>query len=80
MQGGPANWAQALDSCNGDVKKVKDAGGDAVMMYLPQMGIKGNSHMLMQDRNSLPLADLIVEWVDRHVESQGKGQRAKGKG
>jgi len=79
VQGGPANWAQSLESCNAYVKKVKDAGGDAVMMYLPQMGIKGNSHMLMQDRNSLQLADLIVDWIDQHVESQGKGQKAKGK-
>jgi pimeloyl-ACP methyl ester carboxylesterase len=68
VQGGPANWAQALDSCTAYVKKVKDAGGDAVMMYLPQMGIKGNSHMLMQDRNSLQLADLIIDWIDKHVE------------
>jgi pimeloyl-ACP methyl ester carboxylesterase len=79
VQGGPANWAQSLESCNTYVKKVKDAGGDVVMMYLPQMGIKGNSHMLMQDRNSLQLADLIVDWIDQHVESQGKGQKAKGK-
>ena len=70
VQGGPANWAQSLESCNTYVKKVKDAGGDAVMMYLPQMGIKGNSHMLMQDRNSLQLADLIVDWIDRHVEKK----------
>jgi pimeloyl-ACP methyl ester carboxylesterase len=80
VQGGPANWAQSLESCNTYVKKVKDAGGDAVMMYLPQMGIKGNSHMLMQDRNSLQLADLIIDWIDRHVERQVKGQTAKGKG
>src|SRR4030095_8019577 len=80
VQGGPANWAQSLDTCNTYVKKVKDAGGDAVMMYLPQMGIKGNSHMLMQDRKSLQLADLIIEWIDQHVENQGKGQKAKGKG
>ena len=79
VQGGPANWAQALESCNTYVKKVKDAGGDAVMMSLPQMGIKGNSHMLMQDRNSLQLADLIIEWIDQHVESQSKSQKAKGK-
>jgi hypothetical protein len=79
VQGGPANWAQALDSCNAYVKKVKDAGGDAVMMHLPQMGIKGNSHMLMQDRNSLQLADLIIEWIDHHVEGRGKGQKTTGK-
>jgi hypothetical protein len=46
------------------------------MMHLPKMGIKGNSHMLMQDRNSQQLADLIVEWIDRHVEAK-KGQARK---
>jgi hypothetical protein len=34
------------------------------------MGIKGNSHMLMQDRNNLQLADLILKWIDQHVESR----------
>ena len=65
VQGGPANWAQSLEACKTFVQQVKDAGGDAEMMYLPQMGIKGNSHMLMQDRNNLQLADLIVNWIDK---------------
>jgi hypothetical protein len=34
------------------------------------MGIKGNSHMLMQDRNSLDLADLILRWIGSHVEAR----------
>jgi hypothetical protein len=34
------------------------------------MGIKGNSHMLMQDKNSLQLADLILGWIDDHVEGK----------
>ena len=42
------------------------------MMSLPKMGIKGNSHMLMQDRNNIQLADLILDWIDGHVESQEK--------
>ena len=38
------------------------------------MGIKGNSHMLMQDRNNLQLADLILAWIDGHVEAKAKKQ------
>jgi hypothetical protein len=34
------------------------------------MGIRGNSHMLMQDKNNLQLADLILGWIDDHVESK----------
>jgi hypothetical protein len=47
------------------------------VMHLPKMGIKGNSHMLMQDRNNLQLADLILQWIDRHVETAGKGGAAR---
>ena len=32
VQGGPANWASIVESCNKFVKKVNDAGGDAEMM------------------------------------------------
>jgi hypothetical protein len=63
-------WPNAFDACNKFVQQVKDAGGDAQMMYLPKMGVKGNSHMLMQDKNNLQLADLILGWIDDHVEKK----------
>jgi len=68
--GGPANWSASYESCQKFVQQVKDKGGDAEMMHLPKLGIKGNSHMLMQDRNNLQLADLILTWIDGHVESK----------
>ena len=74
VQGGPANWAMSYDSCEKYVQRIKAAKGDAEMMSLPKMGIKGNSHMLMQDRNNLQLADLILKWIDQHVE-KGAGGR-----
>jgi hypothetical protein len=58
----------ALNACNAFVDQLHKAGGDAQMMYLPAMGIKGNSHMLMQDKNSDQLADLVLGWIDTHVE------------
>ena len=61
-------WPANFDSCNKFVQQVSAAGGDAQMMSLPKMGIKGNSHMLMQDKNNLELADLILGWIDGHVE------------
>ena len=70
VQGGPASWNEFYNGCEKFVQQVKDAGGDAEMMYLPKMGIKGNSHMLMQDRNNLQLADLILGWIDNHVEKK----------
>jgi pimeloyl-ACP methyl ester carboxylesterase len=76
-ESGPANWAAALAGCETYVQRVKEAGGDAAVMHLPKMGIKGNSHMLMQDRNNLQLADLILDWIDAHVEARKSGSRGR---
>ena len=68
VKGGPANWANSFDTCQKFVEQLSAAGGDAQMMHLPKMGIRGNSHMLMQDKNNLQLADLIIRWIDEHIE------------
>lgn len=72
---GVANWAMNFETCKTFVKQVAGVGGDAQMMYLPEMNIKGNSHMLMQDRNNLQLADLILDWMDKHVENKKVSRR-----
>jgi hypothetical protein len=64
----PFSWMEALKSCETFVDQLKKAAGDATTMYLPALGIKGNSHMLMQDKNSDQLADLLIAWIDAHVE------------
>ena len=62
-------WTNNFNTCQNDyIPSIKAKGGDITMMYLPDMGIYGNSHMLMQDKNSLDLADLIVDWIEKHVE------------
>jgi len=66
------SWADMLALCNTFVDQLRKVGGDAEMMYLPERGIKGNSHMLMQDRNSDELADLVIAWIDGHVETAAK--------
>jgi pimeloyl-ACP methyl ester carboxylesterase len=75
VTGGPANWQQSFTSCTALVDQLKKAGGDAEMMHLPALGIRGNSHMLMQDRNSDQLADLVIAWIDKHVEARNRGTR-----
>jgi len=32
-------------------------------MLLPEAGIKGNSHMMMMDRNNLIIADQVIGWL-----------------
>jgi len=41
----------------------KSAGGSIDVIDLPDMGIKGNSHMIMMDRNSDEVAGLIEKWL-----------------
>ena len=70
------NWfMKLLQPVNMTQEQLKKAGGDATMMHLPAMGIKGNSHMLMQDKNSDQIAELVIGWIDKHVESRNRGTR-----
>ena len=41
---------------------IKAAGGSADWINLPDIGIKGNSHMVMQDKNSDQVAEVINKW------------------
>ncbi len=68
-------WTTNLETCQKFVQQVTDAGGDAQMMHLPKLGIRGNSHMMMQDKNNLQLADLILGWIDQHVEGKNRARR-----
>jgi pimeloyl-ACP methyl ester carboxylesterase len=68
----PIKWQERFDICQQFVQQVKAAGGDATMMHLPKYGQFGNSHMLMQDKNSNQVADLILKWIDEHVENKHK--------
>jgi acyl CoA:acetate/3-ketoacid CoA transferase alpha subunit len=41
----------------------KAAGGDFTFVDLPDAGLKGNSHMMMMDKNSDEIAALIQKWL-----------------
>jgi hypothetical protein len=69
-------WPARLKGCQEFVDQMNAAGGDATMMHLPKYGQFGNSHMLMQDKNNLQVADLILKWIDDHVESKKKTHKA----
>ncbi|HEY0223205.1 MAG TPA: esterase [Pseudolabrys sp.] len=42
---------------------IRAAGGTVDWINLPEIGIKGNSHMMMQDRNSDQVAGVIQKWL-----------------
>jgi hypothetical protein len=61
-------WSNAFKDCTAYVDKIRALGGDATLISLPALGMKGNGHMFMQDRNSLAIADLVLKWIDDHAE------------
>jgi hypothetical protein len=63
-------WAPRLKMCKAFAEAVNKAGGKVENIVLPEIGMRGNSHMLMQDRNSLEIADWLLAWIDRNVEDR----------
>ena len=55
-------WQNCYEGWSRFVKRVNDVGGKARMVHLPDMGIRGNSHMMMEDKNSLQIADIVLDW------------------
>jgi hypothetical protein len=47
------------------LEAVRAAGGSYQVVNLPQIGIKGNSHMMMMDKNNLQVADVIQDWLEK---------------
>jgi dipeptidyl aminopeptidase/acylaminoacyl peptidase len=61
-------WSPRLDVCRAFVQAAFKAGARVELVMLPDIGFHGNSHMLMQDKNSLAVAEWLLAWIDRHVE------------
>lgn len=60
-------WAPRLKACTEFVEMTNKAGGRAELLLLPAIGIKGNSHMLMQDANNIQIADLLGSWIEQRL-------------
>jgi hypothetical protein len=45
------------------MKWLNEQGGRVETIRLPERGIKGNGHMIMLDRNSDEVAQLIHQWL-----------------
>lgn len=61
---GGITWQNRLDGCRAYAARIKAAGGRVDIIATAELGVRGNSHMLMQDNNNLQIADLILNWID----------------
>ena len=65
------SWQLSFEGCQALINRLKAAGGQAQMLSPSESGIRGNSHMIMQDKNNLQIADLILKWIDERVTKPG---------
>jgi hypothetical protein len=68
------SWQTRFEACQAMIGRLKEAGGQAQMLSPTEIGSRGNSHMIMQDKNHLQVADLILKWIG---ERASKGSGAK---
>ncbi len=60
-------WGARVKACGEFVQAANAAGGKAEMVMLADVGLRGNSHMLMLDRTSLQVAAWLSDWLDRRI-------------
>jgi hypothetical protein len=46
---------------------LKQAGVDVSFVKLADIGLRGNGHMMMMERNSDAIAQVIIEWLDKNL-------------
>jgi len=56
-------WGKIRQNVVNYVGAINEAGGKAQVIDLPDIGITGNTHMIMMDRNSDRVAEVIQKWL-----------------
>lgn len=62
-----ASWQESFDSCQALIGRINAVGGKAEMLNPAERGVRGNSHMIMQDKNNLQNADWVLRWIRERV-------------
>ncbi|WP_432729958.1 alpha/beta hydrolase [Variovorax sp. W6] len=60
---GQDNWRVRLAMARHWVDAVNKHGGDARLVHLPEIGVRGNTHFLMSDLNNVEIADLVSKFL-----------------
>ncbi|CAN7474293.1 alpha/beta fold hydrolase [Rhizobium sp. LjRoot98] len=60
---GQDNWRVRLAMAKLWVEAVNKHGGDATLVHLPDIGIKGGTHFLMSDLNNVEIADQVSKFL-----------------
>jgi hypothetical protein len=69
---GEASFHFPYEHC--DVKYLEQAGVHVTWVKLGDVGIHGNGHMMMIEKNNMQVADVIARWLAKSVPA-GKPER-----
>ena len=56
-------WSTFKEIDTEDGNAIKTAGGTVDWINLPDIGIKGNGHMMIQDKNNMQVAEVRQTWL-----------------
>ena len=66
---GQDNWRVRLAMARLWVDAINQHGGDAQLVHLPEIGVRGNTHFLMSDLNNVEIADLVSKFLaEKHLD------------
>ena len=60
-------WSPRLKGCREFTQAANKLGGKVTHYVLPEHGIAGNSHMLMQDKNNIQIAEMLADWIGKNT-------------
>ena len=67
---GQDNWRVRLAMAKLWVDAINRHGGDAKVVHLPEIGIRGNTHFPFSDLNNVQIADLMSKFLaEKHLDS-----------
>lgn len=66
---GQDNWRVRLAMARLWVDAINKHGGDAQLVHLPEIGIRGNTHFLMSDLNNVQIAEMVSKFLaEKHLD------------
>ncbi|MCM3901510.1 MAG: hypothetical protein ND866_07370, partial [Pyrinomonadaceae bacterium] len=62
---GEDNWRARLAMARLWTEAINRHGGDATLVHLPEIGIRGNTHFAFSDLNNVEIADHMSDFLAR---------------
>jgi len=67
---GEASYHAPYDHCTS--KYLTQAGVQNTLVPLSEVGVRGNGHMMMLEKNNLEIAAVMARWLEDNVEDKGR--------